>query len=96
MAKYYKADTLIEFVKKYTPHIDGETTLQCVITAIENAPTADVEEVKHGEWELSKFVYGENMTEIPLEYTCSLCGKGVYFTKTKYCSNCGAKLGDTQ
>lgn len=42
MSKYYNADTLLEFVKQYTPHIDGETTMQCVETAILNAPTADV------------------------------------------------------
>ena len=45
MVRYYNAETLIEFVKQYTPNINGETTLQCAITAIENAPTADVVEV---------------------------------------------------
>ena len=42
MARYYEEKSLIEFVKKYTPHINGETTLQCVDRAIRNAPTADV------------------------------------------------------
>ena len=42
MARYYEETALIEFVKQYTPHINGETTMQCVERAIRNAPTADV------------------------------------------------------
>ena len=42
MARYYEETALIEFVKQYTPTIEGETTLECVERAIRNAPTADV------------------------------------------------------
>ena len=42
MARYYESETLIEFVKKYIPHLNGETTLECVERAIREAPTADV------------------------------------------------------
>lgn len=42
MERYYKEETLIEFVKNYSPNINGETTLECVERAIRNAPTADV------------------------------------------------------
>lgn len=42
MARYYEENALIEFVKQYTPTIEGETTLECVERAIRNAPTADV------------------------------------------------------
>ena len=42
MARYYEETALIEFVKQYTPHINGETTMQCVERAIRNASTADV------------------------------------------------------
>ena len=45
MARYYNADTLLEFVKQNTPHIDGQTTMQCVERAILETPTADVVEV---------------------------------------------------
>ena len=45
MAKYYNAETLLEFVKQNTPNIDGETTMECVERAIKEAPTADVVEV---------------------------------------------------
>jgi len=45
MAEFYNAETLLEFVKQNTPHIDGETTMKCVERAIKEAPTADVVEV---------------------------------------------------
>ncbi len=41
MAKYYEAEALIEFVKNYSPNINGETTLECVERAIRNALPAD-------------------------------------------------------
>lgn len=42
MARYYEETALIEFVKKYTPAINGETTMKCVVRTIREAPTADV------------------------------------------------------
>ena len=42
MARYYEETALIEFVKQYTPTINGETTMECVERAIREAPTADV------------------------------------------------------
>jgi hypothetical protein len=45
MAEYYNKETLLDFVKKYTPNFGGTTSLQCVERAIENAPTVDVVEV---------------------------------------------------
>ena len=49
---------------------------------LDTVPTADVQEVRHGDWIKSKN-----------ERKCSLCGY-FYFTNTKsfnYCPNCGAK-----
>jgi hypothetical protein len=42
MAEYIEREVAIDFVNNYTPNIDGETTIQCVKTALKNAPTADV------------------------------------------------------
>ena len=91
MAKYYDADTLLEFVKKYTPNFDGETTLECVKRAILYAPTADVAEVKHGAW-----IQNQHCKRI---YYCSECGRhiedGSQSQKPQeffpYC-HCGAKM----
>lgn len=43
--EYIERGALIEFVKQYSPTIDGFTTLQCVENAIKEVPAADVVEV---------------------------------------------------
>ena len=56
-------------------------------------PTADVVEVKHGEWIVNPaYKYGG-------DYMCSICGNdadestfGSYDILTNYCSKCGAKM----
>jgi rubrerythrin len=53
------------------------------LRAINEEPTADVVEVKHGKW-----IKDKN------RYTCSECGF-YYFannSKSNYCPNCGAKM----
>ena len=44
--EYIERGALIEFVKQNTPHIDGDTTMQCVERAMKAAPAADVVEVE--------------------------------------------------
>ena len=57
---------------------------------INSAPTADVQEVKHGKWK-ERFAFGV------WRFDCSFCDDG-YATKEKdeilpnYCQNCGAKM----
>lgn len=81
---YYEKEALLDFVKKYTPHFDGETTMQCVERAIENAPTADVEEVRHGRWKTIDTSLGRCCV-------CSECG-GLPTKKYNYCPYCGTKM----
>ena len=60
---------------------------------IEDAPTADVVEVKHGEWlENIKVISTVGMTDIKalVGYRCSVCGREEV-AKEPYC-NCGAKM----
>lgn len=59
----------------------------CIIGILEEVPTADVAERKHGVW-------------IPLSRCdrCSLCGweTGRYVNASNYCPNCGADMrGET-
>ena len=61
---------------------------------IDTAPTADVEEVKHGEW---KMEYNETRSTRGRLirnklFTCSNCNRRNGRITTKYCSNCGAKM----
>lgn len=87
MARYIDVDKLLEYVERFTPTINGETTMQCVKTAIRYAPTTDVVEVKHGEWEY--YFDGK-------ELMCSAC-RATFWDEsgnggTNYCPHCGAKM----
>ena len=88
--EYIERGALIEFVKQNTPHIDGDTTMQCVERAMKAAPAADVVEVRHGEWEQQLEPYED-------EIICSVCGANFNVIdncteKFDYCPNCGAKM----
>jgi hypothetical protein len=65
-----------------------------IASIVENMPTADVEEVKHGEW--LPIVIQDNYLEPPYCDTikCSECGEtaDVSFHDAKYCYMCGAKM----
>ena len=105
MARYIDAEKLIEHLKDNieeceTPNVVNEPVaygtvlgLECVLSYAETLPTADVVEVKHGEWieptgKLKRF---EGRYVI-----CSHCNVmlpiiielGEYY----YCPNCGAKM----
>ena len=56
-----------------------------VARAIDDTPTADVVEVKHGEWIYDHWC----------EFKCSICGHWSQTEprgKEKYCPNCGARM----
>ena len=66
---------------------------------IDSVPTADVEEVRHGEWvdEIRTFSvmdkYGYVREEQKKTHTCSLCRVGIVgLDNMRYCPNCGAKM----
>ena len=55
---------------------------------IQDMPTADVAEVKHGRW-----------NELPYSYECSVCGiiRPKEMTgKWNYCPNCGSKVDEAE
>ena len=99
MARYIDADALIrefsggEELKSISESIADER----FIMAINNVPTADVAEVKHGEWEVCSDEY-----EIcASEFVCSVCKESFcsselsdaeFILMMKYCPNCGAKM----
>ena len=57
-----------------------------ILKGVESEATADVAEVKHGEW-LEE--------ESGLFYCCTNCGYIVEYQLTSYCPNCGAKMDAT-
>ena len=91
MAEYIERDEAVR--KAITACIKivghGITQFDAVDIAdeIDSIPTADVAEVRHGEW--VKLPFGMRI--------CSECrylqGKKKRFEKRNYCPNCGAKMG---
>ena len=63
------------------------------IELAQNFPAADVEEVRHGRWVVSRTDFGWNCSEFPTHCKCTLCGREVpYQDRDNYCPNCGAKM----
>ena len=97
MAEYISRETLLKAVEKMD-RLDKESTpyeydKEGYILLIENAPTVDVAEVKHGEWldDIQKITTVAGVEHNGLVgYKCSLCGRREG-TKEPYC-NCGAKM----
>ena len=97
MAEYIEREALYkEVTEKYHDINAGSYPFNIVAydmaQLIKSAPTADVVEVKHGEWYLLKNCANEGVY-------CSVCSKKVYKTdyanqkiKSPYCPNCGAKM----
>lgn len=61
-------------------------SIDILTVGIKHLPTADVVEVRHGEWERSD----EYEEQYGYLYKCSVCG--VLCFLDKYCPNCGAKM----
>lgn len=106
MAEYVSKETLLKAIEKMD-RLDKETNTQYeydkegYILLIKQAPTADVVEVKHGEW---KDRY--NNKYYNHLYECSVCGKEALYecykneldqwkerqALTPICPYCGAKM----
>lgn len=93
MAKYIDAENLsqakfpIPASGKHSPYEIGWN--DAINAIIENTPTADVQEVRHGEWicHISDIFPAESTME------CSLChNERDLGYADKYCPNCGAKM----
>ena len=92
MAEYIEREALLQTIQK-DPWI-GAQGKDYALCDIAEQPTADVVEVRHGEWKL----YG-NDDDIGCSYFCSLCAWNMdedeyldNWSHFKYCPNCGAKM----
>lgn len=87
MAEYIERKALIQTIQK-DPWI-GAQGKDYALCDIAEQPTADVVEVRHGEWEEERWC--DNFQHI-----CSLCHKTVRVhpqsVAYKYCPYCGAKM----
>lgn len=99
MSRYIDADELI-FIGLDNP--DDDHLFEFVPKEfIDNAPTADVVEVVHGEWKECETVQERLDEPIIDEWQsarCSVCGKYhttpymYHFDNFNYCPNCGADM----
>lgn len=99
MARYIDADefekaynAMLEFSKKFCGLIKPN-----ILDLLNQAPTADVQEVKHGYWIPERDPDENNRIQC---YHCSICDDDFHyigaFIATKYCPNCGARMdGDS-
>ena len=99
MSRYIDADKLYELIRTndyrlatINGSIDYGMFTIGIKQAIDEIPTADVAEVKHGEWELFEDCANAGVY-------CTVCHKKVYREyyanvkpKSKYCPNCGARM----
>lgn len=90
MPRYINANLLkAEFTGNFTEDY-AVPLIKCII---DNAPTADVEEVRHGKWTIR-----HEGTYKRAKCYCSVCGKSngiggiISNQKKQYCPNCGAKM----
>lgn len=81
MARYIDAEDLLNNLNKFAP----ESFNALINSLILKQPTADVQEVKHGEWFLRHLGAGHY-------WECSECAFQLTTPRGNYCPNCGAKM----
>lgn len=80
----------IPYYPDYSEVPYGEVKLFSYKEDIDNIPTADVQEIRHGKWHEGRF--GNGIT-VPFSkyYICNRCNR-TSKKKSHYCPNCGAKM----
>ena len=91
MARYIDADKISSYIRENfsidkTKNADICFAFIDLMNWLDDQPTADVEEVKHGEW-----IYFYDTKGIK-RCKCSECITSYGCLDTPYCPNCGAKM----
>ena len=96
MSRYIDADKIKAYLHRedfYTPdeRWKPESEFANIVDAV---PTADVEEVRHGEWKAKEHIStsGRNRKIHYATFRCSECKKWNGTHRQNYCPNCGAKM----
>ena len=101
MADYIDRSKVLDLIKDKAdgyPYFEYPTIN--LVHAIKDIPSADVMEVRHGEW-LEKETFHDENADVISEWQsarCSVCNKYnttpylYYFTDYNFCPNCGADM----
>ena len=86
MSRYIDADKLCEGLKDMAKYQEPykQSTILGVVGTIKNTRTADVVEVRHGEW--------KKLYDKAPRYVCTACNHLYNNREYKFCPNCGAKM----
>lgn len=105
MAKYVDKAVVIEKLEYYIDNFGhgdrinrqcSRLSVEDAISAVEDAPAADVRPERHGHWSdkmvavSQKNKVGYHEDDYAFGFQCSECGE--VLNKTAYCGNCGAKM----
>ena len=84
MAKYIDIDSVSDdYMQSFTANAGTYLVVRKILRSV---PTADVVEVKHGEWDVN---VGMNFNK---ERICPICKKRIESNYWEFCSHCGAKM----
>ena len=95
MERYINADKLKD--EYYELYHHGTTAVKRVLPVfvdlLDNVPTADVAEVKHGYWKWERKIEAQAQNRL----YCSVCdneclSKNNYYVKSNFCPHCGVKM----
>ena len=98
MARYIDADAVLQKMESVFDMQDAYLPIHFKELVIDELPTADVVEVKHGKWLVIENDEDE-LWEGGGHYECTACGYGFSFggffemNTLPYCPNCRAEMG---
>lgn len=90
MSRYIERKVVINKVNEIPAHFnsgDIRYGVEIAIQAIKDTPTADVAEVRHGEW-LKHYRSGTTVSDGYVSSCCDMWNE----RKSQYCPHCGAKM----
>ena len=100
MAEYIDREKLLEDferIEQSNKLVPWDLNPVAFFVAVQDAPSADVVEVKHGQWKALPFVPAAGIPTA--EAICSECGRDVVYQVVddrymfeNYCPHCGAKM----
>ena len=92
MPRYIDAENIkLKGISVFDQNLEMLIPLSDVRKSLQMTPTADVQEVRHGEWVERVKIRKDGEARL-VHWQCSLCGCFLGTNIANYCPNCGAKM----